>query len=171
MRQPGLLIAAAGTGVCFLVNAASYAAVILALWGMDARALHPAPAAERRPGQVRAGLRYVVRTPGLVVPLAMLALVGAIAYEFSVTLPVLAHRTFDGGAGTYAAFTSAMGAGAIMGGLVVAGRNRTGIRALSLAALGFGAAIGAAALAPWAALEEARTEERPVKKKSYIKYI
>jgi MFS family permease len=144
----GALIATVGIGVCFLVNAASYVAVLAALVGMDASSLHPSPPALRARGQVREGLRYVAGNGGLMVPLLMLALIGTLAYEFSVVLPVLAHHTFAGGAGTYALLTSAMGVGAILGGLVVAGRGGTGIRALSLAALTFGMALGLAALAP-----------------------
>jgi MFS family permease len=144
----GLLIATMGTGTCFLVNAASYVAVLVALRGMDAGALLPSPPAPRGRGQVREGLRYVGSERGLLVPLMMLALVGTLAYEFSVVLPLLAHDTFDGGSGTYAMLTSAMGAGAVAGGLVVARRARTGLGALTVAALGFGAAIALAALAP-----------------------
>jgi MFS family permease len=144
----GALIATVGIGACFLVNAASYVAVLAALVGMDASTLQPSPPALRARGQVREGLRYVAGNGGLMVPLVMLALIGTLAYEFSVVLPVLAHHTFHGGAGTYALLTSAMGVGAILGGLVVAGRGGTGIRALSLAALTFGTALGLAAAAP-----------------------
>jgi MFS family permease len=144
----GVVIATAGTGICFLVNAGSYAAVLGALWTMDARALRPAPAAERRPGQVREGLRYVGGTPGLLVPLMMLALIGTLAYEFQVVLPLLATGPFGGDAATYGVLTSAMGAGAIVGGLVVAGRGRTGLRPLTLAAAAFGIGILAVAVSP-----------------------
>lgn len=144
----GVIIATAGTGVCFLINAASYAAVLAALATMDARALRPTPLAERRPGQVREGLRYVRATPELLVPLVMLALVGTLAYEFQVVLPLLATGPFGGGAETYGVLVSAMGAGAIAGGLVVAGRGRTGLRPLSAAAAALGVAILAVALSP-----------------------
>jgi MFS family permease len=144
----GVLIATVGLGACFLINAASYVAVLAALVGMDAASLNPSPPALRARGQVREGLRYVAGTGGLLVPLVMLALIGTLAYEFSVVLPVLAQHTFHGGAGTYALLTSAMGAGAILGGLVNAGRSATGIRAVTLAALGFATALGLAALAP-----------------------
>ena len=53
----------------------------------------------------------------------MLALVGTLAYEFQVVLPLLARGPLEGGAGTYGLLTSAMGAGAVVGGLVVAGRG------------------------------------------------
>ena len=92
----------------------------------------------REPGQVREGLRYVGRTPGLLVPLIMLALIGTLAYEFQVVLPLLATGPFGGDAATYGVLTSAMGAGAIVGGLVVAGHGRTGLRPLTVAAAVFG---------------------------------
>lgn len=146
----GILIATAGTGVCFLVNAVSYAAVLAALISMDVAALQPSPRAERARGQVREGLAYVGRTPDLLVPLIMLALVGTLTYEFSVVLPLLARGPFDGGPGTYGLLTSAMGAGAIIGGLVVAGRGATGLRPLTAAAAMFGAAVLVTAAAPTA---------------------
>jgi len=150
----GVLIATVGIGLCFLINAASYLAVVVALTGMDADALRPAPRQRREPGQVRQGLRYVAGTPDLLVPLMMLAVVGTLAYEFQVVLPLLAQGPLDGGAGTYGLLTSAMGVGAIAGGLVVAGRGRTGLKPLSIAAAMFGLAILAAAAAPsvWVAL-------------------
>ena len=150
----GVLIATVGTGPCFLINAVSYVAVVLALVGMDVDALRPTPRQERAPGQVRQGLSYVAQTPDLLVPLMMLAVVGTLAYEFQVVLPLLARGPLDGGVGTYGLLTSAMGAGAIVGGLVVAGHGRTGLRALSLASAMFGLAILAAAAAPsvWVAL-------------------
>ncbi len=148
----GVLIATVGTGLCFLINAASYIAVVVALAGMDVAALRPAPRAAREPRQVRQGLSYVAHTPDLLVPLMMLAVVGTLAYEFQVVLPLLAEGTFGGGAGTYGLLTSAMGAGAIVGGLVVAGRGRTGLPALTLAAATFGAAILVAAAAPTVAV-------------------
>jgi MFS family permease len=150
----GVLIATVGTGLCFLINAVSYIAVVVALAGMDTSALRPAPRQERAPGQVRQGLRYVAGTPDLLVPLMMLAVVGTLAYEFQVVLPLLAQGPLDGGAGTYGLLTSAMGVGAIAGGLVVAGRGRTGLKPLSIAAAMFGLAILAAAAAPsiWVAL-------------------
>lgn len=147
-----VLIATVGIGICFLVNAASYVAVIVALAGMDVRALRPAPRTVREPRQVRQGLSYVAHTPGLLVPLMMLAVIGTLAYEFQVVLPLLAEGTFGGGAGTYGLLTSAMGAGAIVGGLVVARGGRTGLRPLTTAAATFGGAILLAAAAPTVAL-------------------
>ncbi len=144
----GLVIATTGVGVCFLANAASFAAVLAALARIRTSALHPAQPAGREPGQLRQGLRYVRATPALLVPLLMMALVGTLAYEFQVVLPLLARTSFHGGAGTYAFFNAAMGAGAVAGGLAVAGLARTGLLPFTVAAAGFGVAILGAALAP-----------------------
>jgi len=78
----------------------------------------------------------------------MMAIVGTLAYEFQVTLPVVARQTFHGGAATYGFLTAAMGFGAVFGGLVTATRGRTGLRYLTLAGALFGVAILFASVAP-----------------------
>jgi MFS family permease len=83
----------------------------------------------------------------------MVALVGMLAWEFQVSLPLLASTTFHGGAGTYGTMTAVMGAGAVVGGLVSASRKHIGTRALGLSAIGWGIAITAAALAPTLPIE------------------
>ncbi len=149
----GILIASVGDGVCFLANAASFAAVVASLTTMDRRALSPTKPAARARGQLREGLRYVRATPQLGVPLVMMALVGCLTYEFQVSLPVMASRGLHVGATGFGFMTSAMGIGAVAGGLLVAARGKTGLGPLTLAASGFGVAIGLAALAPSLALE------------------
>lgn len=144
----GLLIATVGEGVCFLVNAASFLAVIASLLTLDLTALHPSPATERGPGQLREGLHYIRHNRDLAIPLLMMALVGTLAYEFQVTLPVMARQGLHVGAAGYGFMTAAMGAGAVVGGLLVAAVGRTGLRTLVLAAGAFGAVIMLAALAP-----------------------
>jgi MFS family permease len=144
----GILIATVGVDVCFLVNAVSYVAVIFSLATLDTAGLHPTEPTPRAPGQLREGLRYVRATPTLAIPLAMMALIGTLAYEFQVVLPVVARGTFNGGPETYGFMTAAMGAGAVVGGLIVAGSGRTGVRAIVRAATAFGIAILLAAAAP-----------------------
>ncbi|MFI0939695.1 MFS transporter [Streptomyces sp. NPDC021020] len=149
----GLLIASVGVGVCFLANAASYAAVLAALLAMRTDRLRPGPAVTRATGQLAAGLRYVRGTAGLWAPLAMMALIGTLAYEFQVVLPLLAREGGHGGARTYGFMTSVMGAGAVAGGLAVAARGRVGVAPLVVAAGGFAAALTAAAAIRWLPLE------------------
>ena len=72
----GVLIATAGIGACFLLNAASFAAVVTSLLIMDRSALRPSPPSGRASGQLREGLRYAARTPAIAIPLAMTGLVG-----------------------------------------------------------------------------------------------
>ncbi|HEY2631769.1 MAG TPA: MFS transporter [Solirubrobacteraceae bacterium] len=144
----GLLIATVGEGVCFLLNAASFLAVIASLATLDLNALNPSPPTVRGPGQLREGLRYVRSTSELAAPLLMMALVGTLAYEFQVTLPVMAREGLHVGAAGYGFMTAAMGAGAVAGGLVVATFGRTGLRTLVFSAAAFGTVIALAALAP-----------------------
>jgi MFS family permease len=144
----GVLIATTGEGICFLLNAASFLAVIASLLRLNTAALQPSPPTPRAPGQLREGLRYVRRTPQLAIPLMMMALAGALAYEFQVSLPVMARSGLHVGAAGYGFMTAAMGVGAVFGGLIVAAVGRTGIRPLSLAAAAFGVLLALAALAP-----------------------
>jgi len=144
----GAILALVGTAPCFLFNAASYGAVIVALVAMDGSRLHRAPPVARAPRQLREGLRYVTTVPDLAVTLAMMTVIGAFAYEFQVILPIAAKYTFGGEAGTYALMTGAMGAGAVVGGLVTAGRPRTGLDVLGRTAMTFGAAIALVAISP-----------------------
>ncbi len=144
----GTIIAAAGVGICFLINAVSFVGVVSALVIMDPKALRPSPPAARERGQLREGFRYVRHTPALLVPLVMMAVIGMLAYEFQVVLPVVARSTFHGGAQAYGFLTAAMGAGAVVGGLIMAGRGATGVRALISSAMFFGAVILLAAVTP-----------------------
>jgi len=144
----GVLIATVGIGECFLLNAASFVAVVVSLVSMERSALRPTVPAPRAAGQLREGLRYARGTPEIIVPLAMMALIGTLAYEFQVSLPVMARHTLHAGAEGYGFMTAAMGVGAIFGGLVVAARGRIGLRPLTLAAMAFAVALVLAALAP-----------------------
>ncbi len=149
----GLLIAGLGVVACFGLNALTFVAMIVALWGMDPSRLHSEPVAPRGPGAIRAGLRYVARTPELAVPLALMALVGTLGYNFQVILPLLAKFSFGGGATTYAAMVSAMAVGSIAGALVNGSHGRTGPQLIAGGAFAFGVLGLLCALMPTLALE------------------
>jgi MFS family permease len=149
----GVLIASVGTGVCFLINAASFVAVMGSLATMDRTTLAPTDPMPRGRGQLREGLRYVRATPALAVPLLMMAAAGCLTYEFQVTLPVMASRGLHVGATGFGFMTAAMGLGAIVGGLRVAARGKTGLAPLVIAACAFGVTVTLAALAPSLMLE------------------
>lgn len=137
----GILIATVGIGECFLVNAASYAAVLIALLFMRRHELHTTPRAPKQSGQIKAGLRYIWRTPALRATLAMMFILGTFAYEFPVVMPLFATLSLHGGAATYSAMTAAMGVGAIVGGLYSAGRGGATVRRVTQVAVLFGLSL------------------------------
>jgi MFS family permease len=144
----GALIATVGVGICFLVNAGSYLAVIAGLYMMRTQELQRGAITTRQRGQLRAGLRYVWRTPELRTPLLLMAVVGAIAYNFSVLLPLMVRFAFHAGAGAFGVLFSVMGAGAVVGGLAVAAWGKATRRLLAGAALAMGGFLALAAVAP-----------------------
>ncbi|HEX3899191.1 MAG TPA: MFS transporter [Mycobacteriales bacterium] len=149
----GLIIEAGGIGICFLINAASFIAVVSSLVRMNLATLSPSTPTHRGRGQLREGLRYVRSEVGLAIPLVMMAIVGCLAYEFQVTLPVVATRAFHGGASTYGFMTASMGVGAVVGGLWAAGRGKVGLASMVKSSVVFAVVIAAASLAPDLGLE------------------
>lgn len=149
----GVLIAAVGEGWCFALNAVSFIAVVASLVFMDRTKLNPSTPTVRAKGQLREGFKYVARTPALLIPLVMMGLVGMLAYEFQVTLPVVAGTVFHGSSAIYGILMAAMGIGAVVGGLWTAARGKTGVRAMIRASFIFGACMTFAGLAPLLAIE------------------
>jgi len=141
-----------GTGPAFLINAASFAAVIFALWAMDGDKLDKAPRAPRAPGQLREGLRFVMKTRVLLDTLFLITIVATFGFNFTIVLPYLA-KTFHGGVGIYGILSGIMAFGAIGGGLFTAGRRKPTMRFLIATGFIFGLALLIAAYAPTAALE------------------
>lgn len=148
----GVLIATVGVEPCFLINAVSFLAMLVALRRMDAATLATPEPAPRRPRALREGLAYVARTPALAVPLAMMALVGTLGFNFQVLLPLLAKFTFEGGPATYAALVSAMAVGSLAGALTTGARGRVSTGLLVGASAAFGLATVLVALAPTLAM-------------------
>lgn len=144
----GLLIATTGVGWAFVVNAASFVAVLIGLLRMDSSTLRRAPPAGPRKGQVRAGLRYVWTAPDLRIVLLLVGVVALFGQNFRVVLPLLAQSTFDGGAEVYGYLTAALGLGAVVGALFSASRETATSWGLLVACLAFGAVNLAAAAAP-----------------------
>lgn len=150
----GVLITTVGPDWCFAFNAVTYVAVLIALARIDRSQLRSPPRVVRAKGQLREGFRYVWSTPELRLPLVLLTVIGTLAFEFQVTLPLLAERTFDGGAGTFTMLYSAMSAGSLAGALGVARRTDADTRFLAHSALALGASMALLAMAPnqWLAL-------------------
>ena len=136
----GILIATVGVAPCFLLNAATFAAMIVALRSMDKAQAGPCAAIRRQRG--RRAPRCATSAPSrrCAIPLAMMAMVGTLAFNFQVLLPLLARFTFDGGPEAYSVLAIAMAVGSIGGALFTGARGRIGDRMIVAAALGFGAA-------------------------------
>jgi MFS family permease len=144
----GAVISVWGVGPCFLLNVATFAAMIVALRAIDPDQLEAAPVVPREKGALRAALRYVRATPALRVPLLMMALVGALSFNFLVILPLLARFSFDKPASGYASLMIAMAIGSVLGALVTGARGRVSNRLLVLSSGVFGALILLLAVAP-----------------------
>ncbi len=144
----GILIASTNTASCFIINAISYIAVLIALHTMRDNELKKAKISQKRPGQIRAGFKYIMEVPELKVTLLMMLIIGTFAYEFPVIFPLFATITIHGNASTYSAMMAATGIGAIFGGLYTAGQSNTSIRQIIYVAIFFGFSIILAAIMP-----------------------
>ncbi|HSJ34329.1 MAG TPA: MFS transporter [Acidimicrobiia bacterium] len=150
----GILIVTVGIGVCFIINAFSYLALIAALLLMREQEIERSAPEPRRAGQLREALGYVWGEPVLRVPLVMMGVVGLFVYEFEVILPLFARFTFGGDADTFGTMFAAMGLGAVVGGFYTATRGERPARALIWMAYAVGGAVTVTALMPtlWMAL-------------------
>lgn len=149
----GAMIGTVGTAPVFLVNAVTYLAVVVALLAMRTSELHPRERAARARGQVREALRYVRRTPELALPLALMAVVFTLSFNFSVLVPLLAVRAFHGDASTFGGLLALMGVGSLVAALVMASRSSSSTPTrLAWFAIALGLASLLLALAPSLAL-------------------
>jgi MFS family permease len=144
----GALIAGPGIGWCFAVNALSYVPQLVLFARMDRGQFRPTERVARGKGQLREGFRYVWSDPELRLPLLLIAVVGTLAFNYQVVLPLLAERDLGGGATTYTLLFSLMSLGSVAGALVVARRTHADTRFLAYAAIGMGVANAGLAAAP-----------------------
>ncbi|HYZ98710.1 MAG TPA: MFS transporter [Acidimicrobiales bacterium] len=144
----GVLIAGPGAGICFLVNAVTYVPVIAALLRLDRSQFRPMPRVAKAKGQLRAGLRYLWETPELRLPIILMAVVGTLVFNYQVTLPLLAERTFGGSASTFTLLFSTLSLGSVAGALTVARRSSVDLGFLVRAGIGLAVTTLALALAP-----------------------
>ncbi|WP_433476169.1 MFS transporter [Spirillospora sp. CA-142024] len=145
----GLLIAAIGTGPVFLVNAASFVAVLASLAFLRADELHTAEPVARAKGQLREGLRYVRARRDLVMVLLLVGFVATFGMNFAVTTPLIAKEVFHTGASSFGLASTMLALGALVGALVAARRVRPTRRLLIGSAVLFGTLEVAVSLMPW----------------------
>lgn len=144
----GILISTVGIGICFLLNALSYIVVIGALARMDVDELHQTDLVPRGKGQLREGFRYIWANPVLRSTLLLMAVVGTLAFNFRMFVPLLADKVFSGNAATFGLLSAMMGVGTIFGALTSAAMSRPTRKLLLASALTFGAFLVALGLAP-----------------------
>ncbi len=144
----GALIAVVGEGWLFLINAASYAAVLVSLAHLRVDELHSDERPPRSPGSLLAGFRYVAQRPDLVAVLVMLALIGTFGFNFAIFISTMSVTVFDGDARQFGVLTSAMALGTMGGALFSARRPMPGMVLMASSAIAFGIATALAAVMP-----------------------
>jgi len=137
----GGLIVAVGLAPCFIINGFSFLAILIALYLINSEQLYPSRLAQSTKGQLREGFKYIRSSPILKNTLIMMAIIGTLTYEFQVALPLLAQFTFAGGAPAYAALTSAMGVGSVIGAFYTANRTKINLKLLIFAAVFLGVSM------------------------------
>lgn len=144
----GVLVMTVGFGWTFVVDGLSYTAVLLGLALMRRSELHPSPVLERAKGQVREGLRYARSVPQLWMPLVMMAVIGTLAFNFQVVVPLFVTKDLGGSDQTFTLLFSVLSLGSLVGALVVARRTTTTVRRVAMTAVAFGASMALLAVAP-----------------------
>lgn len=146
-----VVISTLGIGACFYLNAVSFAAVIVALFAMRPSELHPTPRTSREGSfrQLREGLHYARNTSEVILILIVMGALGAFGYNFMTMSPLVTKYVLSAGASTLALLTTAMGAGAVVGGLYVAYRGRPTRRRLHVSSIWFVFMLAGTAVSVW----------------------
>jgi MFS family permease len=144
----GVLIAAVGSGWVFLINAASFAAVIVSLRLLRMGELHPSSKAVRTRGGLVDGFRYVWQRSDLKAVLLMLFFIGTFGLNFPIFISTMSVSVFHADAGQYGLLSSIMAIGTISGALLAAGREKPHMDLLLASAAMFGVGCALAAIMP-----------------------
>jgi MFS family permease len=134
----GVLIAAIGTGPVFIVNAASFGAVLLGLYLMREDELYVRQRVPRAKGQLREGLHYVRERRDLVMLLIIVFFVAAFGMNFQMTTALMSREVFHSGASSFGLASTMLAVGAVSGSLLAARRKRPRMRLMLIAAAFFG---------------------------------
>lgn len=144
----GLVIGAVGTPAAFLLNAASYGAVLIGLKLMRPEELHLAAAVPRARGQLREALCYVKERPQLWMPMVLLFFVATFGMNFQVTTALMSRTVFHTGASAFGLASTAFALGALGGALFAARRSRPTLSLLLATAFTFSVLEVAAGMMP-----------------------
>lgn len=148
----GVVIALFGTGPAFLINAASFVAVIFSLWRMRVSELQPVARVPRGKGQIREGFAYIRHRPDLMMIMVLVFMVGTFGMNFQITNALMATTVFHLGPGEYGLLGSVMAIGTLAAALMAARRKNMRMLYIVGGALAFGGTVAIAAFMPSFAL-------------------
>ena len=139
----GVLIAAAGEGVCFLIDGISYGAVIVSLLAMQMQPRVAYIKNKSAVAELAEGWRYISSSVPMRSILLLLALISLVGIPFQVLMPIFASRVLHGGPHTLGMLMAASGGGALAGVAALANRkNVLGLgRVIAVSAAIFGASL------------------------------
>ena len=144
----GFVIAAIGTGWAFLINGASFVAVLISLALLRVAELRPNARAHRAKGSFTEGFRYAWGRPDLRAMLVMLFLIGTFGLNFPIFISTMAVSVFHADARGFGLLSSAMAIGTTTGALLGAHREKPRFGLLLIGASAFGIGCTLAAVAP-----------------------
>lgn len=143
-----ILISKLGIGACFIINACSYIAVIVALLLIDKNQLQIENEITRKPGQVKEGLLHIWNQPSLRTTLLIMFLTATFGLNFQVLLPLFTSQTFQQSGDWYGLLMSSLGIGSVIGSLLVASWKDPTVKRIAFLSLLFGITIFAVAFSP-----------------------
>ena len=144
----GLLTASVGAGWVFLINAVSFAAVLISLKFLRVSELNSVPKVARKRGNLVEGFRYVKSRPDIMVVLIMVFLIGTFGLNFPIFISTMSTTVFHKGAAEFGILSSVMAVGSVAGALLSARREKPRLRFLFVATAVFAVGCGFAAIAP-----------------------
>jgi MFS family permease len=145
----GLVISLLGTPAAFLVNAASYGAVLISLQLMRTSELNVAERLPRAKGQLREAMRYVKERPALWMTLVLVFFVATFGMNFQVTNALMSREVFGTGAASFGIASTMFAVGALGGALIAARRSRPTTALLFVTAFAFSVLEVATGLMPY----------------------
>ncbi|MFI7642369.1 MFS transporter [Nonomuraea sp. NPDC049400] len=148
MSLAGVLLPFTGNEGLFVINTASFFVVIAAVLAMRREQFHQLAPAERQRGSVREGLGYVLRTPWLLVVLALWFVSGSVGRNYQVTMAAMSAGPLESGAGGYGLLSTIFAVGTVLGGFLAAARPQLTIRLLLVTAFVIGVAQAVSGLMP-----------------------
>lgn len=119
----GILVAVVGEGICFLINAISFIAVIAGLLLMKLNSKKPAPKGLNVFGELKEGVRYAFGSLQIKSILSLLAVISMMGMSYVVLMPIFAKEVHHGGAHTLGFLMATVGVGALIATLYLASRK------------------------------------------------